>query len=70
MTPWAAPHRRGPLHARVELPGSKSITNRVLVLAALAGGPSRIVAPLRARDTLLMAHALRNLGIGIEDDGH
>ena len=48
----------------VELPGSKSITNRVLVLAALADGPSRICAPLRARDTLLMAAALRALGVG------
>src|SRR5689334_2441615 len=69
MTSWAAPHHRGPLHARVELPGSKSITNRVLVLAALADGPSRLIAPLRARDTLLMAQALRELGVRIDDDG-
>jgi 3-phosphoshikimate 1-carboxyvinyltransferase len=57
------------LRARVELPGSKSLTNRLLVLAALAGGPSRIAAPLRARDTLLMADALRALGATITDDG-
>src|SRR6476646_3866882 len=69
MTSWAAPRAAAPLHARVELPGSKSLTNRVLVLASLADGPSRIVAPLRARDTLLMAGALRDLGVGIEDDG-
>jgi 3-phosphoshikimate 1-carboxyvinyltransferase len=69
MTAWAAPHRRGPVHARVELPGSKSLTNRVLVLAALAGGKSRIVAPLRARDTLLMTQALRTLGIEVEEHG-
>lgn len=69
MTSWAAPHTPGPLHATVELPGSKSITNRVLVLAALADGPSRIVAPLRARDTLLMAGALRSLGVAVDDDG-
>ena len=69
MTTWAAPRHRGPLHARVELPGSKSITNRVLVLAALADGPSRLIAPLRARDTLLMAQALRDLGVSVDDDG-
>ncbi|HEY8301639.1 MAG TPA: 3-phosphoshikimate 1-carboxyvinyltransferase [Jatrophihabitans sp.] len=70
MTSWSAPYRAGrPLRATVELPGSKSITNRVLVLAALADGPSRIVAPLRARDTLLMAQALRALGVGIADEG-
>ena len=70
MTSWAAPHGGRPACARrVELPGSKSLTNRVLVLAALADGPSRIVAPLRARDTLLMADALRALGVEIVDDG-
>jgi 3-phosphoshikimate 1-carboxyvinyltransferase len=69
MTSWAAPRAGGPLHARVELPGSKSITNRVLVLAALADGQSRIVAPLRARDTVLMALALHSLGTGVSDDG-
>jgi 3-phosphoshikimate 1-carboxyvinyltransferase len=69
MTSWAAPRVAGPVHATVDLPGSKSITNRVLVLAALADGPSRIVAPLRARDTLLMAAALRSLGVGVDDDG-
>ncbi len=69
MTSWAAPRAAGPLRARVELPGSKSITNRVLVLAALAETPSRIVAPLRARDTVLMADALRTLGTHIADDG-
>ena len=63
MTPWAAPHTDGPVHAKLSLPGSKSLTNRVLVLAALADGASRIVAPLRARDTILMADALRALGV-------
>jgi 3-phosphoshikimate 1-carboxyvinyltransferase len=51
----------------VALPGSKSLTNRALILAALADGPSRISAPLRARDTLLMAQALRELGAGVVD---
>ncbi|HJQ42012.1 MAG TPA: 3-phosphoshikimate 1-carboxyvinyltransferase, partial [Jatrophihabitantaceae bacterium] len=69
MTNWAAPRARGPVHAVVELPGSKSITNRALVLAALADGPSRIVRPLRARDTDLMAAALRSMGTGVDDDG-
>ena len=56
------------MHATVRLPGSKSLTNRYLVLAALADGPSRLRAPLRSRDTLLMASALRSLGVAIEDD--
>ncbi|MEO6885155.1 MAG: 3-phosphoshikimate 1-carboxyvinyltransferase [Jatrophihabitantaceae bacterium] len=69
MESWAAPRARQPVHARVELPGSKSLTNRYLITAALADGPSRIAAPLQARDTLLMADALRALGVLIEDDG-
>lgn len=66
---WPAPRVHAPLRARIELPGSKSLTNRVLVLAALAATPSRIVRPLRARDTLLMADALRTLGASVADDG-
>lgn len=57
------------MHAPAPLPGSKSLTNRYLILAALADGSSRIRNPLRARDTLLMADALRALGVAIEDDG-
>jgi 3-phosphoshikimate 1-carboxyvinyltransferase len=57
------------VHATVELPGSKSLTNRLLVLAALADGPTRLTAPLRARDTELMASALRALGVEIVGDG-
>ncbi|GAA3634651.1 3-phosphoshikimate 1-carboxyvinyltransferase [Lentzea roselyniae] len=49
------------------VPGSKSITNRVLVLAALADGPSAVHAPLRSRDTVLMAAALSSLGVGFAD---
>ncbi|MDT4937095.1 MAG: 3-phosphoshikimate 1-carboxyvinyltransferase [Pseudonocardiales bacterium] len=45
------------------------MTNRALVLSALADGPSRIVRPLRARDTDLMAVALRALGARVIDDG-
>ena len=70
MTPvWTTPHRSAPVDAVVTLPGSKSITARALILAALADGPSRLVRPLRARDTDLMAAGLRALGTGIEDDG-
>lgn len=66
---WTAPQADGAVRATVSLPGSKSLTNRVLVLAALADGVSRIVAPLRARDSLLMARALQDLGVSIDDDG-
>ena len=66
---WATPHRPAPLDAVVTLPGSKSLTARALVVAALADGPSRLVRPLRARDTDLMAAALRALGVGVTDDG-
>lgn len=66
---WPAPTADRPLDAVVTLPGSKSLTNRFLVLAALAQDVSRLRAPLRARDTLLMADALRMLGASIEDAG-
>jgi 3-phosphoshikimate 1-carboxyvinyltransferase len=69
VDPWAAPRATRPLRACVELPGSKSQTNRVLILAALADGESRIARPLRARDTELMAGALRALGAKIVDAG-
>jgi 3-phosphoshikimate 1-carboxyvinyltransferase len=64
---WAAPTIDGPVEATVPLPGSKSLTNRYLVLAALAEEPSRLRAPLRSRDTLLMAAGLRALGARIDD---
>jgi 3-phosphoshikimate 1-carboxyvinyltransferase len=66
---WTTPHRTAPVDAVVALPGSKSITARALVVAALADGPSRLVRPLRARDTDLMVAGLRALGVGITDDG-
>jgi 3-phosphoshikimate 1-carboxyvinyltransferase len=62
---WAASAAAGPVRAVVTLPGSKSITNRALVLAALAGGPGLIRRPLRSRDTLLMADAMRALGADV-----
>jgi 3-phosphoshikimate 1-carboxyvinyltransferase len=64
---WPAPTAAGPVDASVVLPGSKSLTNRYLVLAALASDVSRLRAPLRSRDTLLMAQALRTLGAVVED---
>ncbi|WP_165063641.1 3-phosphoshikimate 1-carboxyvinyltransferase [Marisediminicola senii] len=69
--PWAAPVASGSLSAVVELPGSKSLTNRELVLAALANSPSTLFSPLRSRDSSLMVEALRSLGTGIAegDDG-
>lgn len=64
---WAAPLAEGPVRGTVAVPGSKSATNRALVLAALADGPSRIRRPLHARDTKLMAAALRSLGATIDE---
>src|SRR4051794_8568226 len=66
---WNAPPATGPLNAVVPLPGSKSLTNRALVLAALADGRSVVRRPLRSRDTELMAAALRALGVDVADDG-
>lgn len=64
---WPAPVATTPVDATVVLPGSKSLTNRYLVLAALADAPSRLRAPLRSRDTRLMADALRTLGADVAD---
>ena len=66
---WPAPTAAAAVDATVNLPGSKSLTNRYLVLAALAEGPSRLRQPLRSRDTALMAGALAALGTGVHDDG-
>ncbi|MEY3326053.1 MAG: 3-phosphoshikimate 1-carboxyvinyltransferase [Actinomycetota bacterium] len=51
--------------ATVRLPGSKSLTNRELVLSALAASPSVLIHPLVSRDSELMIQALRNLGVEI-----
>jgi 3-phosphoshikimate 1-carboxyvinyltransferase len=64
---WPAPAAGRPVSASLRLPGSKSMTNRALVLAALADGRTTIAGPLLARDTLLAAAALRALGAAIED---
>lgn len=66
---WSAPYATGPVDARVSLPGSKSVTNRALVIAALASGPSLLRRPLLARDTRLMCGAMTALGAHVEDHG-
>lgn len=63
---WAPPQATAPVQASVLLPGSKSITNRALILAALASSPTVIAGPLRARDTELMAAAVRALGCSVD----
>src|SRR3954454_13254237 len=65
---WPAPAPGRPVDATVVVPGSKSVTNRALVLAALAGGTSRLTRPLESRDTVLMAGALRVLGLAVAHD--
>ena len=59
--PWRAPAAAGPVRALLRLPGSKSMTNRALILAAVADGPTLIANPLQARDTQLMAAAVQAL---------
>ncbi|WP_433497821.1 3-phosphoshikimate 1-carboxyvinyltransferase [Sphaerimonospora sp. CA-214678] len=59
---WPAPTAAGPVDATVRLPGSKSVTNRALLLAALAEAPGSVRLALRSRDADLMAAALRALG--------
>lgn len=60
---------RGPLTIRVRPPGSKSITNRALLIAALAEGESRLENPLRSDDTVAMCACLKTLGSRIVDEG-
>ncbi|NMO90753.1 3-phosphoshikimate 1-carboxyvinyltransferase [Actinomycetospora sp. TBRC 11914] len=64
MSTWSAPLAEGPVRGTVAVPGSKSITNRALLLAALAAdGATRTVAgAARSRDTALMADGLAVLG--------
>jgi 3-phosphoshikimate 1-carboxyvinyltransferase len=66
---WPA-HFRGsqPVQALVVIPGSKSVTNRALILAAQADSPSILRRPLVSRDSELMVAGLRALGIGIVEN--
>ena len=63
---WPAPRASSPLSHSLQLPGSKSLTNRELVLSALADSPSRLRKPLHSRDSELMIAGLRLLGTNIE----
>src|SRR5690606_38794587 len=67
--PWLAPHRTTPFDGEILVPGSKSLTNRVLLLAAIADRPSVLTRPLGSRDTNLMASALTALGAHVRRDG-
>ena len=70
MSTWRAPSTATPVHATVTVPGSKSQTNRALVLAALrASGSSTVSGALRSRDTDLMIGALRALGFTVTESG-
>ncbi len=65
---WPAPFRGDKkVSARVVIPGSKSVTNRALILAAQAKSPSLLKRPLISRDTELMVAGLRAMGVGIRD---
>jgi 3-phosphoshikimate 1-carboxyvinyltransferase len=67
--PWPAPRANHPVEAVVSLPGSKSLTNRALILAAVAEGRSVVRRALRSRDTMLMAQALTSLGSAVDTSG-
>lgn len=71
MKNWPAPTTTAPVHATVAVPGSKSLTNRALVLAALATpqGTTTISGALRSRDTDLMIDAIRALGVTVTGTG-
>ncbi|WP_460790700.1 3-phosphoshikimate 1-carboxyvinyltransferase [Microbacterium lacusdiani] len=64
---YAAPTAAGPLEAVLTIPGSKSLTNRELILAALAEGPSRLLSPLQSDDSRRMLEGLRALGVEVEE---
>ena len=66
---WPAPLRgRNAVSARVVIPGSKSVTNRALILAAQADSPSLLKRPLISRDTELMVAGLKAMGVGVTDE--
>jgi 3-phosphoshikimate 1-carboxyvinyltransferase len=66
---WSAPLAPGPVRGRVSVPGSKSVTNRALLLAALSGGAASVTGAPATRDTALMVGALRALGVDVRVDG-
>ncbi len=66
---WNAPPADGPVEGRIEVPGSKSVTSRALLLAALSGGAATVTGAPATRDTALMVGALRALGVPVDVDG-
>ncbi|TCJ24063.1 3-phosphoshikimate 1-carboxyvinyltransferase [Microbacterium sp. PI-1] len=64
---FPAPTTDAPVRAELTIPGSKSLTNRELMIAAIADGPGRLIAPLHSDDSARMVDALRALGVGIEE---
>ena len=64
---YVAPSITDSVHATVTIPGSKSLTNRELIIAAIADGPGRLIAPLHSDDSRRMVDALIALGVGIEE---
>jgi 3-phosphoshikimate 1-carboxyvinyltransferase len=66
---WPAPQGQN-INATVALPGSKSLTNRELLLSAIASEPTLLIAPLVSRDSNLMIAALESLGIEFEWQGN
>jgi 3-phosphoshikimate 1-carboxyvinyltransferase len=67
--PWNAPFATEPVRATVAVPGSKSITNRALLLAALSEAGGTLTGALRSRDSQLMIDALRAVGVPVDDTG-
>ncbi|PWH05368.1 3-phosphoshikimate 1-carboxyvinyltransferase [Brachybacterium endophyticum] len=66
---WTAPLADGPVDALVRVPGSKSLTARWMMLAAIAEGPSDLTGVLVSRDTRLMRDALERLGASLSVEG-
>lgn len=66
---WPAPLADKPVNASIALTGSKSISNRALILAALSDSPTQIRSLLDARDTQLMISGLQALGVEIDIEG-
>ena len=65
---WPSIYRgASPVQISVVIPGSKSVTNRALILAAQANSPSLLRRPLVSRDSQLMVAGIKSLGIGIEE---
>jgi 3-phosphoshikimate 1-carboxyvinyltransferase len=69
VQPWSAPTPDGPVRGTVSVPGSKSVTNRALLLSGLAHGTSTVHGVPATRDSALMCGALRSLGVDVRVDG-